>query len=242
MDCNCEGYIGRVYRVISEAYPSTARSRIKSSFLLLSQQYFMNYILYNCNNFVIYKIITIIVIILDPCVLKHTWNWRDNAVKDNGWSRIDRHDWKLAESQFNLTAITLITVVWTQNVIKLRHVSYCNIKIIIKRNKQQSLAGRIDKLGGPEFENHCPIPWSWNTFCDTHVLPPPLNSIPFPLFVSWMWYNFKWKWPPSPPPPPPKKIWFIMLLMCICKALNIFNTIAFVKWLIYIHVYTNLQP
>ena len=32
MDCNCEGYIGRVYRVISEAYPSTARSRIKSSF------------------------------------------------------------------------------------------------------------------------------------------------------------------------------------------------------------------
>ena len=33
MDCNCEGYIGRVYRVISEAYPSTARSRIKSSFL-----------------------------------------------------------------------------------------------------------------------------------------------------------------------------------------------------------------
>ena len=32
MDCNCEGYIGRVYRVVSEAYPSTARSRIKSSF------------------------------------------------------------------------------------------------------------------------------------------------------------------------------------------------------------------
>ena len=31
MDCNCEGYIGRVYRVISEAYPSTARSRITSS-------------------------------------------------------------------------------------------------------------------------------------------------------------------------------------------------------------------
>ena len=35
MDCNCEGYIGRVYRVISEAYPSTARSRIKSSFFFL---------------------------------------------------------------------------------------------------------------------------------------------------------------------------------------------------------------
>ena len=34
MDCNCEGYIGRVYRVISEAYPSTARSRIKSSCIL----------------------------------------------------------------------------------------------------------------------------------------------------------------------------------------------------------------
>ena len=32
-------------------------------------------------------------------------------------------------------------------------------KIMIKkRNKQQSLAGRIDKLGGPEFENHCSIP------------------------------------------------------------------------------------
>ena len=30
MDCNCEGYI-RGLRVISEAYPSTARSRIKSS-------------------------------------------------------------------------------------------------------------------------------------------------------------------------------------------------------------------
>ena len=26
--------------------------------------------------------------------------------------------------------------------------------MIKKRNKQQSLAGRIDKLGGPEFENH----------------------------------------------------------------------------------------
>ena len=24
-----------------------------------------------------------------------------------------------------------------------------------KINKQQSLAGRIDKLGGPVFENHC---------------------------------------------------------------------------------------
>ena len=35
MDCNCEGYIGRVYRVISEAYPSTARSRITSSFLCI---------------------------------------------------------------------------------------------------------------------------------------------------------------------------------------------------------------
>ena len=34
MDCNCEGYIGRVYRVISEAYPSTARSRITSSLIL----------------------------------------------------------------------------------------------------------------------------------------------------------------------------------------------------------------
>ena len=68
--------------------------------------------------------------------------------------------WILIESQLNLTAITLITVVWTQNVIKLRHVSYCYIKIIKKRYKQQSLAGRIDKLGGPdpargpEFENH----------------------------------------------------------------------------------------
>ena len=41
-------------------------------FLLLSQQYFMHYILCNCNNFVIYKMITIFVIILDPCVLKHT--------------------------------------------------------------------------------------------------------------------------------------------------------------------------
>ena len=37
MDCNCEGYIGRVYRVISEAYPSTARSRITSSFECLVQ-------------------------------------------------------------------------------------------------------------------------------------------------------------------------------------------------------------
>ena len=36
MDCNCEGYIGRVYRVISEAYPSTARSRITSSLMMLS--------------------------------------------------------------------------------------------------------------------------------------------------------------------------------------------------------------
>ena len=43
---------------------------------------FMQYILYNnCNNFVIYKMLTIIVIILDPCVLKRTWNWGDNAVK-----------------------------------------------------------------------------------------------------------------------------------------------------------------
>ena len=42
-------------------------------FLLLSQQYFMHYILCNCNNFVIYKMITIIVIILDhACVLKRT--------------------------------------------------------------------------------------------------------------------------------------------------------------------------
>ena len=38
MDCNCEGYIGRVYRVISEAYLSTARSRIKSSLLLFRYQ------------------------------------------------------------------------------------------------------------------------------------------------------------------------------------------------------------
>ena len=30
--------------------------------------------------------------------------------------------------------------------------------MIKKRNKQQSLAGRIDKLGGPEFENHCFTP------------------------------------------------------------------------------------
>ena len=43
----------------------------------------------------------------------------------------------------------------TQNVIKLRHVPYCHIQIIKNKNKQQSLAGRIDKLGGPEFENHC---------------------------------------------------------------------------------------
>ena len=43
----------------------------------------------------------------------------------------------------------------TQNVNNLRHVSYCHIQMIKKRNKQQSLAGRIDKLGGPEFENHC---------------------------------------------------------------------------------------
>ena len=49
----------------------------------------------------------------------------------------------------------------TQNVIKLRHGSYYHIKMIKKRNKQQSLVGRIDKLGGPdpargpEFENHC---------------------------------------------------------------------------------------
>ena len=92
--------------------------------------------------------ITIIVIILDPCVLKRTWNWGDNAVKD-------KTRWIFFESQFNLTAITLITVVWTQNVIKLRHVSYCHIKMINRRNKQQSLAGPIDKLGGPEFENHC---------------------------------------------------------------------------------------
>ena len=42
----------------------------------------MQYILYNnCYNFVIYKMITIIVIILDPCVFKRTWNWGDNAVK-----------------------------------------------------------------------------------------------------------------------------------------------------------------
>ena len=33
------------------------------------------------------------------------------------------------------------------------HIVTC--KMIKKRNKQQSLAGRIDKLGGPEFENHC---------------------------------------------------------------------------------------
>ena len=48
-----------------------------------------------------------------------------------------------------------MTVVWTQNVIKLRHVSYYHIKMIKKINKQQSLAGRIDKLGGPYFENPC---------------------------------------------------------------------------------------
>ena len=78
-------------------------------FSLLLQQYFMHYILYNCNNFVIYKIIKIIVIILDPCVLKRTWNWGDNAVKDNEWSRIRqtrlKTHWILFESQFNLTAI-----------------------------------------------------------------------------------------------------------------------------------------
>ena len=40
MDCNCEGYIGRVYRVISEAYPSTARSRITSSFDMSCECFF----------------------------------------------------------------------------------------------------------------------------------------------------------------------------------------------------------
>ena len=48
----------------------------------------------------------------------------------------------------------------TQNVIKLRPVSYCHIKMNKKRNKQQSLAGRIDKLSGPEFEN----PWSNSSY------------------------------------------------------------------------------
>ena len=35
MDCNCESYIliGRVYRVMSEAYPSTAHSQINLELL-----------------------------------------------------------------------------------------------------------------------------------------------------------------------------------------------------------------
>ena len=66
-------------------------------FITFTAIFYAFYMLYNCNNFVIYKMITIIVIILDPQVLKRTWNWGDNAVKDNEWSRIDRHDSKLAE-------------------------------------------------------------------------------------------------------------------------------------------------
>ena len=48
---------------------------------------FYNYFYSNilCNIYtiivIIYKMITIIVIILDPCVLKRAWNWGDNAVK-----------------------------------------------------------------------------------------------------------------------------------------------------------------
>ena len=58
----------------------------------------------------------------------------------------------------------------TQNVIKLRHVSYCHIQMIKKRNKQQSLAGRIDKLGGPEFENHCCKWWQLSRNGSFHML------------------------------------------------------------------------
>ena len=87
------------------------------TFLLLLQQYSMQYILYNnCNNFVIYKMIRIIVIILEPSVLKRTWNWGDNAVKvvtrdlhnvkDKEWSRIDRHDSKLDCSPGDLQCTT----------------------------------------------------------------------------------------------------------------------------------------
>ena len=41
--------------------------------------------------------------------------------------------------------------------------------MIKKRNKQQSLAGRIDKLGGPEFENHWYSGWQDEKLTFVHI-------------------------------------------------------------------------